>query len=174
MLMNKIQKTNHPLHERVMELQKASKSNALVNFNPSKWLEAAMDIYNGKSTVALRKNGHNGRTLALVRRQIANDITEVQEQKLEELRNMIDEADYVSGRQIDAYAQQDEVMSPKEFKEFNVGVEFLQKRVNRLETGADQIIRHEKAKSPEELTKELEELFMANTLEAEVVDEYEG
>jgi hypothetical protein len=171
--MTKLKKTDHPLHERLKELQATSKNNALVNYNPGKWLEAAMTIYNGKSTMPLRANGHSGRVIAQIRRQIAGNLSEVQEQKLEELRNMIDEADYVSGRQIDAYAQQEEIMSPKEFKEFNVGVEFLQKRVNRLETGADQIIRHEKAKSPEELAKELEELFMENTLEAEIVEDNE-
>jgi hypothetical protein len=51
-------------------------------------------------------------------------------------------------------------------------VEFLQKRVNRLETGADQIIRHEKAKSPEELAKELEELF-DEAIDAEFIEDNE-
>lgn len=171
--MGKLKKTDHPLHERLKELQASSKTNALVNYNPGKWLEAAMTIYNGKSTLPLRAKGHSGRTLAEIRRQIAGSLSEVQEQKLEELRNMIDEADYITAKHIDAYAASDEIMNQKDLREFNVTVKLIHDRANRIETGADRIIRHEKPKSPEELAKELEELFMSNTLEAEIVEDNE-
>jgi len=55
-------------------------------------------------------------------------------------------------------------------KEMSVTGQIDAQRIQRLEGDADMIIRHEKAKTPEELQKDFEDKFLADIKEAEVID----
>jgi hypothetical protein len=56
-------------------------------------------------------------------------------------------------------------------KEMSVTGQIDAQRIQRLEGDADMVIRHERAKTPEELQKDFEEKFLAKIKKAEVIDE---
>ncbi len=163
--------SNDPLFETLKRVQEASSPTNLANIKPEKWLMAAEWIHSGKTPTQLRKQGFDNRTIARIKREIAGDLDQIQAAKLEELRNIRDVADQVLGDQIEKQVDRTEPMEVKEMFYFNNTVDSIDRRIGRMEGRADVVIEHKKAKTPDELAKELEAMFLENTIEAEIVED---
>lgn len=168
--MGKLAKKDDPLFETLKKVQASSTPCNLSNTKPEKWLMAAEWIHSGKTPTHLRKMGFDNRTIARIKREIGGTLDEVQAAKLEELRNIRDVADQVLGDQIEKQADRTDAMEVKEMFYFNNTVDNLDRRIGRIEGRADVIIEHKKAKTPDELMKDFQELF-DQIPEAEIIED---
>ena len=169
--MGKLTGKNDPLYQILKKVQAASNPTNLANTKPDKWLMAAEWIHSGKTPTQLRAKGMDNRTIARIKREIGGTLDEIQAAKLDELRNIRDVADQVLGDQIEKQADRTDPMEVKEMFYFNNTVDSIDRRIGRMEGRADVVIEHKKAKTPDELAKELEAMFLENTIEAEVIED---
>lgn len=172
------------IHERLRETQKDAYYNSLCVRDPEKWKNVAMAVYQGAGCRPTMKALGIGQhtfyevkkacfaTPDLYRKHVAENahvtqaINDDNKQKLSEL----------IGDKIEQGVDAKELLDlAKAQKELSVTGQIDSQRIQRLEGEADVIVKHE-VKSPEELTKELEEMFSvkdAEVVEAEFVTENE-
>lgn len=163
------------LREILQGLQLTEHSNSLARSNPERWFEMASSLAEGNSQLSARKAFNTDwATVKRVERQISGNMEIYRLDKIENLRDIMDVSDDITSKSLSRTLQrieEDGEIDAKDLKEINVTSNFIAQRSNRLEGLADVVVEHRHVKSPEELKKEFEEMFMKDAIDAEVVDE---
>lgn len=165
------------IQEALLERQKASAATDLSNSNPERWVTAATMLIEGSPIKAIRDaTGSNHYTIKRVEAAMNEQLCDIARQKAFETRvltNMNDELMAKQYNKLHEKMDKEEELTDEEARILkniaDAGVK-LSHRVDRLEGRADQIVEHRDARSPEQLTQELEKMF-GEVVDAELIED---
>ena len=165
----------HRLKERLKEVRDGAHYNDLAVTKPEKWMQIAMAVFRAKSILGtMRELGVTQHSVYKVKKQILDIRDDYKEFQINNIDANIDAIDDITAEELQKVREEGlELNHAKAIKELSVASQIMSQRRHKLSDGADKVVRVEQAKTPEELTKELEALFNEQTIEieAEIVED---
>jgi hypothetical protein len=164
--------SHEKLKARLREVREKSHYNSLAVTHPDKWMDVAGRVFRGEAIRGIMKNANVGQyTVYQVRKQILDIRDEYKDFQIDSIDANIDAIDEITAEELERMRMEGvELDHAKAIKELNVAGQIMAQRRHKLADGADKVVRVEQVKTKEELAKELEEMFNANTIEAEIVE----
>lgn len=169
----RIAEIDQTLREKLLEVQKKDDPRSLSVKEPGKWLQIAAALTTTPNIRAIRE--HFKTDFYTVKRIEREIMPSIEEFRLREAMNtevswsMMGDAIRAKMEKIAQAGDFDE-KEAKAIKEMTVSKGLLLGASTKLRGGADMVVEHRKAKTPEEYAKDLEAFMRENIQEAEVIE----